>query len=773
MSGVNAVPAGWRDAIRSPRLDAWGVARLVAALTSFLPFVGGVATGGAFYFRDLNTYFFPTRRFVVEGLLAGDIRRWNPFVNEGVPVLMPFAYPVDLLQVLAPNEWGFSLLLALHVPLAALTFLGLSRRLGLAPLPATLAALVYALSGFSLSCINLYLHAQAFAWAPLAISLLLEAASGGAREIAFAGVALALCLSTTGVEFTAQALACAFVLAASPRLREHLRFAASVLLGVGLAAAPLAELASHFAGSPRQAGFSTAEALAQSAHPLSLLQALIAGLFGDPIASGYSYWGARFWGGPSPYFVSLYLGGAVLCLAAIGARRASRFRPRILLMLAVGLFVTLGKWSGLDLLLDLAPGMGKFRFPVKAFFTVVVAVSLLAGAGAQRLLESRRAFRALAAAATLVAGGLMSFWLLERTAPGFHQWLQSRLFLTIYPSALRAAALRAVANDAAAGAATLAAVAVVCFIAWRHRVSASLAVTAATGLIAADLLRAGAGLNPTLPASFYRPSSEVQAVAARLRAAGGRAFTCAVLAMPNFRKVVQELPSSSAWSAGVWRESLAPFTNTDLGVETTGVDPTALVAAERSLSNRDSMCNEESTLGRLRANGVRFILSVQPFTNETLRLVDIASPSRIAPLSLYVYELPDSLAELSLWTTPDDVDGEGRGHTLPGATARYVDKDADRLRIVVDAPQQAYLILRRSHAAGWSATVNGEPAAILMANQRHQAVRVPAGRSEVRLRYEPPDGLWGAAGTTLSAAVAVGLLGRARRRLNNGAAASS
>ena len=434
-----------------PRLEPWTLARLVAGLASFLPFATGVATGGAFYFRDLSSQFFPTRRFIVEGLLAGEIRRWNPYVNEGVPLVLPFAYPVDLLQALVPNEWGFSLLLALHVPVAALTFLGLARRLGLAPVPATLAALVYALSGFSLSCINLYLHAQAFAWAPLAITLLLAASSGGAREVALAGMAVALCLSTTGVEITVQALACAFLLGAVPRLREHLRFGASVLLGVGLAAAPLASLVSHVAGSRREAGFSTAEVLDQSVHPVSLLQALIAGLFGDPIASGYSYWGARFWGGPSPYFLSLYLGGAALCLAAIGAGHASRLRPRLLLVLVVGLFVTLGRWSGLELVLELAPGIGKFRFPVKAFFTVVVASALLAGAGAQRLLEAPKAFRLLLALAAALATSLVSLSLVETAAPGSWSWLQARVFVPSYPGELRAAALRSVAGDAAAG----------------------------------------------------------------------------------------------------------------------------------------------------------------------------------------------------------------------------------------------------------------------------------------------------------------------------------
>ena len=83
----------------------------------------------------------------MEGLRQGELRQWNPYVNEGTPVLLPpLGYPIDALQVLAPGEWGFSLLLALHVPLAALTFLGLARRMGSGPAAAALGALVYALS---------------------------------------------------------------------------------------------------------------------------------------------------------------------------------------------------------------------------------------------------------------------------------------------------------------------------------------------------------------------------------------------------------------------------------------------------------------------------------------------------------------------------------------------------------------------------------------------------------------------------------------------------
>ena len=68
-----------------------------------------------------------------------------------------------------------------------------------------------------------------------------------------------------------------------------------------------------------------------------------------------------------------------------------------------------------------------------------------------------------------------------------------------FPQTLRAAALRSVAGDAAIGAAALLALAGLALLALRERIRTDVAVVAAAALIAADLLRAGAGLNPTAP----------------------------------------------------------------------------------------------------------------------------------------------------------------------------------------------------------------------------------------------------------------------------------
>lgn len=740
-----------------PRPSPWILAYGAACVIGFTPFLFGVGAGGCFYFRDLGNYFFPLRRFVLEGLRIGEIRHWNPYVNEGVPVL-PISYPLDLLQSLAPNEWGFSLLLALHVPLAAVTFVGLLRRLGYGPTPALLGALVYGLSGFTLSSLNLYIHVEALAWAPLVMGTLIGAFRGGGREVAAAAAATAVCLSTTGVEIGAQAVVFGCVLAGSRAIGGYLRLAASLLLGAGLAAFPLLALARGVSGSPREGGLSIVTALNYSVHPVTLLQTAVAGLYGDPMGFGFRYWGTRFWEGGFPYFISLYLGGAVLCLVALGAARRHPQRSRLLLLLLAGTLICLGRWVRLDVVLELVPALRMFRFPVKAFFSVLVSCSILASAAAQELSGSRRAWRSLAGGATLLGLGFLAPLLLPDLMPAPSlAWLKEGFFRG-YPQELRAGALAAISTDAATGALPLLAIAGLAVLTVRERVAEAWALAAVTAIIAADLVRAGAGLNPTVDRAFYTFSPEMLRESARLRESGGRVFTCEVQAMPAYREALQRRADPSGlWTYGVVREALTPCGNMDLGVPTAGGDATDLVPTPRALLAEEVMCRAPGTPGRLRAMGVRYVINVQPLESDELRLIDATSPARIAPLSIYIHELEDSLADPTVSLFPDDLDERGRSRPLEGASARYLDSRPETVRLAVDTPRDAYLIVRRANAPGWSARVNGQPAVVMPANRRHQAVSVPAGNSTVEVRYRAPRGTLGL-GLSLLSAVAVSVL---------------
>jgi hypothetical protein len=71
-------------------------------------------------------------------------------------------------------------------------------------------------------------------------------------------------------------------------------------------------------------------------------------------------------------------------------------------------------------------------------------------------------------------------------------------------------------------------------------------------------------------------------------------------------------------------------------------------------------------------------------------------------------------------------------------SARYVAYEPDRLEIDVDAGAPALLILSETWDPGWSATVDGQPAPVLLADHVLRAIPVPAGQHSVELRYDPP-----------------------------------
>lgn len=63
--------------------------------------------------------------------------------------------------------------------------------------------------------------------------------------------------------------------------------------------------------------------------------------------------------------------------------------------------------------------------------------------------------------------------------------------------------------------------------------------------------------------------------------------------------------------------------------------------------------------------------------------------------------------------------------------------------INTDYNQEGYLLLTDSYYPGWKATVNNQPTEILLADYIFQAVRIPAGQSEITFSYQPKSYYWG------------------------------
>ena len=778
MATTRAVPPG--VAVLRGGRGPWVVAALAVAVAAALPFARGLIRSESLYFRDLATSFFPVRRFLVEGLLHGDLRYWNPYLHEGEPsFLPPIGYPVDLLQVLWPSEAGFSFLLALHVPAAAVALLILARRLGLSPLAAAGAALAYALGGFCLSMVNLYVHAQAMAWAPLVVLGVMAAARGGGRQVALAGLAIALALSTLGVEIALQAVLFGAALAACMRLRPWLRMVGAAALGAGLAATALVVLRDAFEGSERARGFTTDVVLSQSVHPLTFAQVLVANFYGDLNDITRLWWGESFFPRGFPYVLSLYIGALGVSLAAVGLCSRRPLAPRLGLLAAVGTLVCLGRWAGLAGLVDALPVLHVARYPVKVFFTVHLAAALLIGHGLQWLAEGSRPWRILVVAALLLALPLLVAHYLPGLWPDRFVWFARGFFPPRFGWERNLVHARLMLADAARGGLAALAAAGVAVLAARGGLRPGRAAAAIAGLLAADLLRAGAGLNPTVTDSFFRLSPEMTRQTSLLRASG-RVFSCDCMESRDYLEARAALEraakSPEMLSFALMQETLSMNIPAGVGVPTAYTADTTMLVPESRLLPPDAMaCRDWRRLpDRLRRAGVAHVLSVDPLSVPELDLRETLRPARIAPVALHVYALRDprplAAVAAAVRTGPppagaspegpdpagDSVSVEDAGPQVEGAVGRVVslDQGPGRVAAEVEADKPTAFVLRSAFADGWSAILNGKPAAIARADGRHLAVRIGAGRSRIDLRYRPPHLR---AGLALSCAAAIAI----------------
>jgi hypothetical protein len=711
--------------VRSGRRQRETAAAAFVALVAFLPFARGVFSGASLYFRDLSLHFFPLRRFALEGLRAGELRFWNPYVHEGVPLTLPsLGYPLDLLALAWPHEPLLSLLLALHVPLGAFGFLLLARGLGLRPVGACAGALVYALGGFLLSTVNLYVYAQAAAWAPFVVLGLVRVLDGGgSRAVAGTALAVALSLSTTGVEIVAQAILAGVWLGLGPRQggRAALRGLGALALGMALAAPVLVLVAGQVEGSARGQGFTPDVVLAHSIHPFSLLQTVVGGLYGNLANLANEWWGQNFFPRGFPYVLSLYLGAATLALAAAGAVSGRPYARRLALLGALAVLVALGRWAGFGGLVEQLGALRIFRFPVKAFFSAHLAVSLLAGLGLSALSEGRRA-RTLAAVASAAGVLLAAAPLLPRVLPETLARFALAFFPPGFPPDVRAALLQRVLEDAAVGGAVAIGVGLLAGLAALGLVPFPRAAWLVAALVVADLLRTGAALNPMLPRRVFEPSAELAARLPALRE--GRVFTCPIESSPAYRAGrVARGQDHEAWSFALLRETLSPACNVPQGIGTAlSPDLTMLVPVERLLPEPEGACRDlDALVPRLRAAGVTTVLSLDPLDHAQLEPAFVLAPARVQPLAVHAYRLRDPLARLALG-------GAGRAVELERTT--------DRLELQAEAEADTTLTVREAWAPGWTARVDG--GAVAMTRARHLEIALPAGRHRVQLTYRPP-----------------------------------
>jgi hypothetical protein len=462
------------------------------------------------------------------------------------------------------------------------------------------------------------------------------------------------------------------------------------------------------------------------------------------------------------------------------------------LLLAIAATVAcLGRYAGLAILVEALPLLRLFRYPSKLFFLVHCSVALLATLGLDALRRGGAfpwRLTAIAAAALGAPLALAPWWVSHWR--GIRDWFTAGFFPAEYAWPRRLEALGRLLDDAALGGLVALCVAGLAALVLTRRLDARLATPAVAGLLAADLLRAGAGLNPMVDASFFRLSRPMSAWAERFRTQAARVFTCEPEFQAPFLRVRRELPRGpDAWTFAALAETFTPLHNMGAGVATAlSRDRTMLVPVERTLPATQIGCGEPAAiLDALRRAGVSHVLSVTPLASPALRLLATEAPPSIAPLRVLVYALEGPLplrdvarrvrravgprAAEDLARTPGfqaegGVAVEGDVGDLDGASGRILSalESSERLELGVEASRPTLLVVRDAFAPGWSATVDERSVPMLRADGRHRAVAIPSGRSRVVLEYHPPR-QWAGLASSLGAAVMLAGLwlgGRAR-----------
>lgn len=737
------------------------------------------------WFDTLRLYA-PQRWIVDEALRDFRLPLWNPFMGGGMPFLADgihgVLHPVSILTAWLGTDRGADLLIAGYVLCAGLGALALARELGASLTAAALAAVVYGSSGFVLSMAGNLVFLAGLGSLPFCVAGLRRVASdprpatlafgaGGAAVLALSGDAQALMLGGgIGLMLAWDA----------GGWRGAARAVAAGAVGLLVAGVQLVPTAVHLPRTDRAApGWSRSPEI-WALEPWRVAELILPGFLGgadplmDPVYGGLAGPGRWPRGGlPFPFAVSVFVGLVPVALATAGARVGRRgwLLAGVALVL---LWMALGQALGADALLQHVPIWRSFRYSEKLVGSLTLVLAVLAALGLDAVVERRVAGWPIFAAAAAV--GLAAVATCRVAAAG------------LAPDLAAEASARCARGSWHV---LLAAVAVGGWLLVRQRLSAgwargALAVLAWGGMVAAT----PAALRPGDPTARLR--SPGPALAAR--PPGPRIMT-------PYSYEPLSVEEGADWIDQALRDySANGYVALNVRSRLDSLDDyEAMVPAPLALL--------KSTFGQwwpvaARRFGVTHVIVPPPRSDLHLGLHRLATSggtrldAGTGPGETWAVPHREWASFAPAVRTVED------GHAAAAATARAfreqdpsviveavgsfavgpgrvisMERGLESLRLEAEADADATLVIADAWWPGWEATLDGRRVSIFRADVLVRAVRWPAGRHLLEMRYAPPEARTGllvsVLGITLLATWIAVLRAPARRRGRSDGPASS
>ena len=729
---------------------------------------------------DAYRIWLPIKQHMIERLASGELPQWFPYEGLGRPFIGIAAsgvfHPYTVLYFFLPAADAHRASTLLSCLLAAIGAFTLGRTLNCSRAGALVAGLAFALSGYVVSFTEHLIYLYSICVLPFFCAALEKALTGSRSWAVVPAVIWATVFLNgdiqTGYYYGFIALFWTAMRSPRSRLEATLRVALIGGLAALLASIQLGPTWVVYVQSQRaQPELFHKLALSESTHPLRLMTVLAAPMTqdADPAVIARLFFGYTEGSGLTE---SLYLGIPMTGLALIGAWYRRDLRILVLLG-GLALLLALGRYGGLyEIFYKVVPLWSAFRYPEKLMGVVSFVVAMLAGAGLDSLRMGKGCpFPWLAVAVLCTGTGLLlrsdaaSAW----TAASFrapadlaHEVADSAGVAFLYSSA---AALGVWLIHAGAR---------------RRWLSEVLFLSFLISLITLDLSRANLQAYHTASAelaSFTPPLAEA------LRAQEGNVGPGHFRVVSTFELtlvVPQEIMQMLGFYGSVSverRQALDVEHNAQFHLETLSPLLPGYSAQFATAMNKPmgfealARFNVSYYIGRrYHLQGQRLartlVSELPPYDLALLR-----NPVPVKPrayLSLRPERAATPVDPVALLARPDFLSGdvdviETSDATLPGPAlsgSAVIERYApEEVRVRVETPQPAVLILLDSFDKGWTATLeSGLALPILRANALVRAVAVPAGIHVVTFFYQTPLLKAGATVSLVGCLLCTGLL---------------